>query len=103
VEQAVPGDRARTVRRPGREAQGRVGPEDARADQAGAEDSDQARCPGRGHPRPQRPAQADRGGDGHGAGQDEVGDLDEAETARAEQAPLVPGQVEALAGQGLGQ
>jgi hypothetical protein len=103
VQRAVPGE-LRLLRRARREALGGVGAEHQRRQgHAHSEGPDQPRRPPPAAAAGQRPVQSDGEGDQHRAGDGEVGDLDPAQLAVGQQAPGVPGEVEAVPGQRLGQ
>ncbi len=97
-------DSADPFRRADGEAERRVGPQDARRDEAGSEEAGEGRSSAATPPAIaacERTPQSDGEREDHDARQDEVRDLDPAEVAVREQAPLVAGQVETLAGQRL--
>src|SRR5579872_2044037 len=95
VEHPVCADRRRpSGRSAGREAVHRIGHEDAGSDQAQAIECKQPGRPGRGNAIFERSVDAEGAGDDHGAGEKEVADLDPAKGLIAQQAHIVPCQVE---------
>jgi hypothetical protein len=103
VQHAVPTGGGGSLRRAMREALRRVRPEDSAGDHAHPIDRQQPGSPCATYTLVEDAAQPDGARDDHQACHYQVGDLDPAKAAVGEHAPRVPGQVEPVPGQRLGQ